>query len=158
MKLGWDRFGAQLGVLFCVAGAVVMWAGYNGAASYDDVPSQFPYLISGGIAGLGLVVIGVGLFVTQTTRAERVTLEAHLDEIRQAVDRLNIDATVATGAAPAAEVPGPHAPGPMVVAGTRSYHRPDCRVLKGRDGLKTMTRAAAVAGGLDPCRTCAAAD
>ena len=153
MKLGWDRFGAQLGVLFCLAGAVVMWAGYNGAASYDDVPSQFPYLISGGIAGLSLVVIGVGLFVTQTSRAERVTLESHLDELRQAVERLNIGAA-ATSAAPAA----PLAPDPVVVAGKSSYHRPDCRVVEGRDGLKTMTRAAAVAEGLNPCRTCAAGD
>ena len=152
MKLGWDRFGAQLGVLFCLAGAVVMWAGYNGAASYDDVPSQFPYLISGGIAGLSLVVIGVGLFVTQTSRAERVTLESHLEELRHAVERLNIGAGAA--AAPAA----PLAPGPMVVAGNSSYHRPDCRVLEGRDGLKRMTRAAAVAEGLEPCRTCSAAD
>ena len=155
MKLGWDRFGAQLGVLFCLAGAVVMWAGYNGAASYDDVPSQFPYLISGGIAGLSLVVIGVGLFVTQTSRAERVTLESHLEELRHAVERLNIGA--AATSAPAAS-PGGVAPGPMVVAGNSSYHRPDCRTLEGRDGLKSMTRAAAVAEGLDPCRTCSAAD
>jgi len=153
VKLGWDRFGAQLGVLFCVAGAVVMWAGYNGAASYDDVPSQFPYLISGGIAGLSLVVIGVGLFVTQTSRAERVTLESHLEELRHAVERLNIGAA-ATAAAPAVPV----VPGPMVVAGNSSYHRPDCRVLEGRDGLKTMTRGAAEAEGLKPCRTCSAAD
>ena len=150
MKLGWDRFGAQLGVLFCLAGAVVMWAGYNGAASYDDVPSQFPYLISGGIAGLSLVVIGVGLFVTQTSRAERVTLESHLEELRHAVERLNIGAPATSGA--------PLAPGPMVVAGNSSYHRPDCRVLEGRDGLKSMTRAAAVAEGLQPCRTCSAGD
>jgi hypothetical protein len=151
VKLGWDRFGAQLGVLFCVAGAVVMWAGYNGAASYDDVPSQFPYLISGGIAGLSLVVVGVGLFVTQTTRAERATLEAGLDEIRQAVERLNSGGTAVAATAPSA-------PGPMVVAGKSSYHRPDCKVLEGRDGLKTMTRSAAVADGLEPCRTCAAGD
>lgn len=144
VKLGWDRFGAQLGVLFCVAGAVVMWAGYNGAASYDDVPSQFPYLISGGIAGLALVVIGVGLFVTQTSRAERVTLEAHLVELRQAVERLG-----SVGVLAAAETSGP-----MVIAGPSSYHLPGCELVEGRDTLPTMAREAAVAAGLDPCRLC----
>ena len=46
-----------------VAGLAVIWAGWNGAASYNDLRKQFPYLISGGVTGLALVIIGVGLMV-----------------------------------------------------------------------------------------------
>lgn len=145
MKFRWDKLGGQLGVFFCVAGAVVMWAGWNGAASHDDVPSQLPYLISGGMAGLSLVVLGVGLFVTQAQREDRATLEANLTELRAAVDRLGLSA------------PSPGTPElPLLVAGPNAYHRPGCPLLEGKDGLPAVTVAAAEAGGLQPCRTCAA--
>ncbi|MGH9005503.1 MAG: hypothetical protein ACRDYV_20450, partial [Acidimicrobiia bacterium] len=65
------KLGHQLGLLCCLGGLVLVWVGWNGAASYDIATRQFPYLISGGIAGLCLVHIGVGLWITQTQRAER---------------------------------------------------------------------------------------
>ena len=49
------KLGHQLGVLFCLAGFALVWVGWNGAASYDVSTRQFPFLISGGIAGLCLV-------------------------------------------------------------------------------------------------------
>ncbi|MGH9010417.1 MAG: hypothetical protein ACRDYF_11325, partial [Acidimicrobiia bacterium] len=72
MKLRWNTLGGKLGLFFCVAGLAVMWAGWNGAASYNDIRKQFPYLISGGLVGLALVVIGVGLMIIQSQRADRV--------------------------------------------------------------------------------------
>jgi uncharacterized membrane protein len=139
MKLRWNTFGGKLGLLFCLAGFVAIWAGWNGAASYNDIRRQFPYLISGGVAGLALVVIGVGLMVVQSQRADRVQLEAHLTELRTILDRM-------TG--------GPVAGGDgLVVVGPVSYHRPDCRLVAGRN-LKTMTPEEASAAGLEPCRVC----
>ena len=143
MKLRLNKLGGQLGLLFCLAGLVLIWAGWNGAATYNDIRRQFPYLISGGISGLALVVIGTGLFVVQSQRADRVQLEANLVELRRILDRM-------TGA-PRAN--GSEA-GPQVVAGPTTFHRPDCRLVEGREGLKTMTADAAEAQGLGPCRTC----
>lgn len=148
MKLRLDKLGGQLGLLFCLAGLVLIWAGWNGAATYNDIRQQFPYLISGGISGLALVLIGVGLFVVQSQRADRVQLEANLVELRRILDRM-------TG------VPrsnGSDAGGPKVLAGPTAYHRPDCRLVEGREGLKTMTTEAAEAEGLGPCRTCNPSD
>lgn len=143
MKLQWNKLGGQFGLLFCLAGLVFVWAGWNGAASYDDVPSQFPYLISGGITGLCLVVIGVGLFVVQSQRADRVQLEANLVELRRLLERMGVPA--GNGSQPT---------GLTVVAGPNAYHLTTCRLLEGREGLKTMTVETARAAGLDPCRTC----
>ncbi|MBA2281093.1 MAG: hypothetical protein H0W25_07640, partial [Acidimicrobiia bacterium] len=52
MKLNLSRLGGQLGVGLCVAGFLLVFLGWNGAASRNAVPAQFPYLLSGGIAGL----------------------------------------------------------------------------------------------------------
>jgi hypothetical protein len=144
MKFRLNKTGGQLGVLFCLAGLVLIWVGWNGAASYNDIRQQFPYLISGGIAGLALVIIGVGVFVLQSARADRVQLEANLIELRNILDRMTGSAT-GNGSEPS---------GTMVVAGPNAYHRPGCRLVEGRDGLKTLTEEAARASGLSPCRTC----
>lgn len=140
MKLRWNTFGGKLGLAFCVAGLGLIWAGWNGAATYNDIRRQFPYLISGGIGGLALVVIGVGLMVIQSQRADRVQIEANLVELRAILERLAAPdaAAGATG---------------LVVAGPSAYHRPDCKLVEGRD-LRTMTPAQAEAAGLEPCRTC----
>ncbi|HVW32048.1 MAG TPA: hypothetical protein VHL53_05880 [Acidimicrobiia bacterium] len=141
MKLRWSTFGGKLGLAFCGAGLAAIWAGWNGAGSYNDIRQQFPYLISGGIAGLALVVIGVGLMVIQSQRADRVQIEANLVELRSILERL-----AAPGAAVAAGAD-------LVVAGPSAYHRPDCRLVEGRD-LQAMTAEQAEAAGLEPCRTC----
>jgi hypothetical protein len=168
MKLRWNKLGGQLGLLFCVAGLVLIWVGWNGAASYNDLRQQFPFLISGGISGLALVMIGVGLFVVQSQRADRVQLEANLVELRRILDRMT-GASTGNGSEPAgssAEVPGgpgvsPEVPGgpgvspEVVVAGRTTYHRPSCRLLEGKEDLTTMTATTAEASGLAPCRTCA---
>ena len=156
MKLRWNTLGGKLGLLFCVAGLAVLWAGWNGAASYDEIEAQFPYLISGGLAGLALVVIGVGVMVIQSQRADRVQLEANLHELRQILERM-------TGAPRGTGAPGdpggagvPAAEAALVVAGPNAYHRPSCKLVAGRD-LATMSAEQAEATGLEPCRTCAPA-
>jgi hypothetical protein len=153
MKFRLNKMGGQLGILFCLAGMVLIWVGWNGAASYNDIRQQFPYLISGGIAGLALVIIGVGVFVLQSARADRVQLEANLTELRKILDRMT-----GTASGNGSEPPGargvPEDTATMVIAGPNAYHRPGCRLVEGRDGLKTMSEDDARAAGLSPCRTC----
>ena len=152
MKFRLNKLGGQLGMLFCLAGLILIWTGWNGAASYNDIRQQFPYLVSGGIAGLALVTIGVGLFVVQSARADRVQLEANLTELRKILDRMT-----GTPSGNGSESPGARgAPegSTMVVAGPSAYHRPACRLVEGREGLKSMTEESARAAGLAPCRTC----
>jgi hypothetical protein len=145
MKLRWNTLGGKLGLFFCLAGLAVMWAGWNGAASYNDIRKQFPYLISGGMVGLALVVIGVGLMIIQSQRADRVQLEANLLELRSILDRMT--GLPASNGAAETETN-------LVVAGPSAYHRPTCKLVAGRD-LREMTIQQAETADLDPCRTCA---
>ena len=85
LKQFWSDLGGKLGVGLIGAGFLLVFMGWNGAASVDRVPAQFPYLISGGIGGLSLVVLGVGILIVQNQRADRAQLQATLDELRRAL-------------------------------------------------------------------------
>lgn len=81
MKQFWSDLGGKLGVGMIGAGFLLVFLGWNGAASVDRLPSQFPYLISGGLAGLSFVVVGVGLLIVQNQRADRAALQATMQEL-----------------------------------------------------------------------------
>jgi hypothetical protein len=150
MNIRWGRLGGQLGILYCVVGLFLVFLGWNGAATYNSVPAQFPYLISGGLAGLCLVVVGAALIVAQSHRADRAALQGTLDELRAAVERAA--AAAGTGAAAGAQ---PALGDDAILAGPSAYHRVTCRVIEGQGDLTPMTAAAAVASGRSPCRVCA---
>lgn len=59
-----------LGLIFCLLGGALITFGWMGTARVACVDCQMPYLLSGGAAGLGLIVIGVGLLVIAQLRAE----------------------------------------------------------------------------------------
>jgi hypothetical protein len=89
-RLVWSRFGGQLGVGLCALGFLLVFLGWNGAASVDRVPSQFPYLLSGGVAGLCFVVLGVGMLVVQNQRADRAALQATLRDLQESLERAGL--------------------------------------------------------------------
>ena len=140
------KLGHQLGVLFSLAGFVLVWVGWNGAASYDIATRQFPFLISGGIAGLGLIHIGVGMWIVQSQRAERAHLEEHLAGLNRVLETLVEVVGMTSGPAAAA--------GGLVLAGTTAYHRPACPLVQDHPRLTTTTAEMASESGLAPCRTC----
>jgi hypothetical protein len=164
MSRWWSKLGGVLGIVYCLVGLFFVFLGWNGAATYDRISEQFPYLISGGIAGLCLVVIGAALIVTDRSRADRVAVQASIAELRDAVDRAATGAAVgaAAGARPPtaavseASSPAPAAPAvDVVVAGEDAFHWPDCRLIEGREDLPRLTVEIAVGRGLTPCRVCA---
>lgn len=151
MKIRWGKLGGQLGIGYCLVGVALILLGWNGAASYDKVESQMPYLISGGLAGLALVIIGAGLLVVQAQRQNRAALQSSITDLRDAIDRL-IEISTA-GSTPA--VSGGAAESTTgVVAGPSSYHRPGCRLIEGQTGLMPMMLGTAHDSGLSPCRIC----
>jgi hypothetical protein len=138
--------GRILGLVFVTAGFVVIGKAWDGAASINFTTGQFPYLLSGGFMGLGLVVTGCTLLLLSTVRGERQVMTDKLDEVTKLLSRsLNRMQASANGVAGSGE---------QVVAGENVYHRADCRILQGKTGLTTLTVEQAVAEGLGACRVC----
>jgi hypothetical protein len=140
VRAWWDQLGGKLGILLCLAGFVALFLGWNGAASYDDVPAQFPYLVSGGLVGLSLVVVGAAMMVIETGRKGRAELLSSLAELRGVLE--------SSSGSPVVLTPD------MVVAGASSYHRPECRLVQGRDDAEAISVASAQERGLTACRIC----
>lgn len=134
--------GGKLGVAVIAIGLVVLFLGWNGAASFNDLRQQFPYLISGGLAGLSLVVIGAALLIVDGARSERVALQASIEELRHSIEGLSLGAPALTGVDDEA-----------VVLGTSSFHAVDCRMVQGRD-MPVGSREEALADGKTACRIC----
>ena len=146
------RLGRILGLLFVVAGFVVIGVAWNGSAGQVRVDSQFPYLLSGGFMGIGLIVVGVVMLLLATVRAERQILTEKFDEMNRLLSRnlgrLQVSASTA-------QTNGSSSVGAeQVVAGNDLYHRTDCRILAGKKGLTTISVSQAVNEGLEPCRAC----
>ena len=82
--------GLALFVLIAVAGFTAMAVGWKVAARTLTVAHQVPALVSGGLAGLALVLIGAGLGTVHVSRRlaaeERVRTELVLDEAARLLD------------------------------------------------------------------------
>lgn len=140
------RLGRMLGLTFMTAGFVVIGLAWNGAAEVNFAQGQIPYLLSGGFMGLGMIVLGAALLFLATVRSERTLMTDRYDEmvrlLSRNLNRLQISAN------------GAGSSNGQVVAGEHLYHRAECKVLEGKDGLTTVTVEQASAEGLDPCRVC----
>jgi hypothetical protein len=150
-----------LGLLFVVGGFVMIGLGWDGASQQDCVECQLPYLLSGGAAGIGLIVFGCSMLVVAQIKAERIRLGAYVNQVAAAVQSPAGSAPTAPAAAAAAPAVAA-SPSPVaeasgdgnVVAGRSTYHRPDCALVRGKDDLELLSVEAAVGRGLEPCRAC----
>ncbi len=142
------RLGRILGLLFLTTGFIVIGKAWDGAASINFAQGQIPYLLSGGFMGLGLIVTGATLLNLSTVRAEREVTSKQFDEMVRLLGRNLNRLSVSTNGTGGTSVNG------QVVAGATSFHRAECRVLQGKEGLSTVTVEQAEAEGLEPCRVC----
>jgi len=160
VNLRWKQLGGQAGIGLAVAGFLLIFLGWNGAATYDRIPTQFPYLISGGLAGLALTVIASALIIVNAQRQDRAALLNGLAELKEAMERMSLAVASGSGAAngsSSARMSDALEQG-LVVAGPTTYHRPDCKLLEGRGVMPTVTGEVAQERGLSACRACDAAD
>ncbi|MFA9445573.1 hypothetical protein [Egicoccus sp. AB-alg6-2] len=136
----------QIAVGFTAVGFLLIALGWNGAASLDYVQGQVPFLISGGIAGLGLIGLGLMLAIVQEMRRTNAETSARLDMLTELV-----------AAERGVDIGGPTAvptDGTAVVAGRAVFHAPHCRLVEARPGLQAMSTPDAQQRGLVACRVC----
>jgi hypothetical protein len=141
-----------LALVFAFAGFAMIVIGWNGMAKVASADQQLPYLLSGGFGGMALILLSVALLLIAQIRTERRKLMNVLEVMAVAVGRAVPEAeradVLSELASPAAPATG------MVVAGPSTYHRPDCRLVQGKEGLDRMPIEAARRSDLSPCRVC----
>lgn len=158
-----ERWMLVTGSILLPLGAVLVLAGWYGAAHTTRLFEEVPYLISGGLFGLVLVVIGAafyfGYWLTRLVSGDRQTLEVllRIEERLYSMPGIGGAAETSTGAGPggtAAVARGAAAGITLVATKTGTmYHRSDCLVVADRapDELRAVLLPAP---GLSPCKLC----
>ena len=142
-RFAFGRLGGRIALGIVAIGLLVIALGYNGIAGNLQPAAQFPYLISGGFAGLAIVVFGSAFMVAQSAREDRQRLEGVLQQLLAATE------AAGTGVSHVpSDVDG------LFAAGTASYHVPGCRLVDGREEISYVTADEAQASDLKPCRVC----
>jgi hypothetical protein len=155
-RLASDRIQLIVGAIFIVVGLLAIVLGWYGAAHTGFAFEQTPYLISGGLLGLGLCFVGGFLYfaywVTQLIREARTQSDRASELLDRIAETLDGAASSNGSRTRARSNPGPTRGGAFVATRNGSqFHRPDCPVVVGREGLR---RVAANAKGMQPCRIC----
>ncbi|MDX6200420.1 MAG: hypothetical protein QOJ79_3571 [Actinomycetota bacterium] len=135
------KLGSKLALAIIFVGFVGILVGWNGTAGNLVLAAQIPYIVSGGLGGVALVIVGAALMVTQNARQDRQRLEGVLMQLVEAQQGTG------SGVVPS-DVDG------LFAAGTASYHVPGCRLVDGREEVTYVTAAEAAARDLKPCRVC----
>lgn len=138
-------------MLLLILGVVFVMLGWYGAAHTNIITEQIPYLISGGLLGLGLIIVAG--FVASFS-----VLEQENRELRREIAR-SLATARAAGAAPVGPAPiagiAPSDNGHVfVVPGGRTYHEPGCPIVEGKEGVQEFEPAQAVGSGYTACKLC----
>jgi hypothetical protein len=140
------------GALLMGGGGAAIYLGWYGASHTRDVTDQLPYLISGGLLGSALVILGGSFYFSfyvsrlhAATRRQAIVLERVIDRL----EALQTAQPVTSGASSAADAV-------LVPAGGKRFHRPGC-ALVARKQADRLSLEEASERGLQPCKVCAPA-
>ena len=132
-------------------GGLALFLGWYGVSGQSLTAKQLPYLVSGGLTGIGLVVIAAVFLASDDLRRQL----GRLDDLERKVDDLYtllvIDAPTTTTDSPAA---APKVAGLVALPTGSSYHRPTCALVVGKANAATVDARAIKSRSLRPCRVC----
>lgn len=133
-------------------GITALVLGWFGVASTGHVFLQLPYLVSGGLVGVSLLLLGGMLYlaswVSRTSAIQRCQNEQIIRSLEALRQTVALGATTAPGAAPTA-----NGAQRTFVATPRGsmFHRPECTVVTDRSDVRVV---AADAADMRPCGMC----
>ena len=137
----WSAIRPVAGWLLALAGAVALFLGWYGVSGTPIPAKQLPYLVSGGLTGVALVVLAAAVLASADTRRQIVELR----EVARKVDHLY---DLLTEPEPDEHVV------PTVVEGGATWHRPGCPLVAGKPARAATEKELAT---LRPCRVCGSA-
>ena len=138
-------------------GLAMILLGWYGAAHTPYLFEQVPYLISGGLLGLGLAVVGALVYFGSWIARGNAEQHDHNEKVAALLAEIRDELRGGSAPAPAPRTPANGhakalAPGALVATAKGGMiHRPDCAVVAGREDLRTVSADDTLA----PCSLCA---
>lgn len=143
-----------LGGVLAPLGLIAVLLGWFGASHTPNSFEQIPYLISGGLLGLGFVFLGGFLYFTHWVTVLVRESRAQSDRAVEALERIESLLTRQGAVAETAVAAAPVDAGDDVLYATPNgtmLHRRDCPVIANRDNARVVSRDAP---GYTLCRIC----
>jgi hypothetical protein len=123
-------------------GITFVLLGWYGAAHTNIVTEQIPYLISGGLLGMGLIIVAG--FMAYSFLSERQN-----EDLRREIARALSATRPAPGTIPS------RISVVFALPGGRSFHLSGCPIIEGKEGVRELPPERATAEGLTACKLCA---
>jgi hypothetical protein len=152
-RLAGEAARPYVGWLFLVVGGLLIFLGYLGVSRESLVAKQLPYLLSGGLGGVLLAVIGAYFLGTEELRKD----SGRLERLERQVGELHA-ALLSRPDAPRLEAPSTNGSGHrpshvVVVESGETFHRPGCSLAEGKP-QDELSQTEAIRQGLRPCPVC----
>src|SRR4051794_28658074 len=145
-----DRTLLTVGSILMPLGVILVLLAWYGAAHTTRLFEQIPYMISGGLLGIVLVIAGgfcyFGFFLARLLATSREMLDSLL-RIEERFESIGVTATAAADRSarlPTVEL--------VATKNGTMYHRPDCPAVAGRSPAEL--RRVRDTPALPPCRIC----
>lgn len=90
------KFATYLAALIVLSGFALVGLAWYSVAGQSRLQNQFPYLLSGGIGGLGLIVTGMAVLLVQTVREQSARERDQLNQAHVAILRVILAAPAKT--------------------------------------------------------------
>lgn len=79
------RLATHVALAMTAAGFGTIFLAWDGAASFDRTPQQFPYLLSGGITGIALITVAMAVLVVQVARRASAERRRQMAQVNEAM-------------------------------------------------------------------------
>ena len=149
-----ERWLLIAGAVLVPLGLVAIVLGWRGASQTPYEFEQLPYVISGGLLGVGLMALGgffyFGYWLTRMVREQRSSADRMADALER-VEELLGGGVKSNGSLRPVRVARSTPSAFVATSGGSMFHRPDCVVVGGKAGLRKVTGREK---GLEPCGIC----
>ena len=150
----WSAVRPAIGWILAALGALALFLGWYGVSGESLTSKQLPYLVSGGLTGIALVVVASVFLATEDVRRQL----SRVDELHRKVDDLyslfveELAAPSRPDSAPAAVTRSDDVL--VALPAGSSYHRSECALVAGKAEAAAVDARSARARKLRPCRVC----
>lgn len=91
------KLATYLATVLVLSGFGLVGLAWYSVSGLDHLQGQFPYLLSGGLGGLGLIITGMAVLLVQTVREQSARERAQLNELHVAILRVILAAPAKRG-------------------------------------------------------------
>ena len=147
-----DQVMEIVGIALLPVGLTALLVGWLGVASNGYVFLQLPYVVSGGLVGVGLLFAGGTIYLASWISRTSAVQRRQNDEVLQALRQLQQTLAVVPLAGTGGGTNGHGGTGHFLATPSGSmFHRPECAIVTGREDLREVQPDAT---GMKPCGMC----